>query len=80
MQILMALHRHVIINCADRVAKKNAKKKESLLNCLEPKLARLSCDFHQKPVGMEIGFDIHNWNFIKMHSCMQRIYSTIKSN
>ena len=52
------LYRHVVINCADRVARKNVKKKESLLNCLELKLARLLCDFHQKPVGMEMEFDI----------------------
>jgi len=48
------------LNFADRVARKNAKKKASLLNYLELKLARLLCDFHQKPVGMEIKLDLYN--------------------
>ena len=58
------------LNFADRVARKNAKKKASLLNYLELKLARLLCDFHQKPVGMEIKLDLYNWNIISMHCSM----------
>jgi len=75
----VALDRRVVINCADRVARKNAKRKESLLSCLELKLARLLYDFHQKPVGMEMEFDICNRDIICMHHdvfifYMQRMY------